>query len=57
MGSEEVTEGDYGAKGDMNLDDNGPPSEFQISSRLINNMFHIILAHNTISKDASYKTI
>lgn len=46
MGGEEVTDDKYGALGDMDLDDNGPPFEFQISNRLINNMFHVVLAHN-----------
>lgn len=57
MGNEAITDGDYGAKGDMTLDDNGPPFEFMISSRMINNMFHVVLAHNKIEKDASYDTI
>ena len=28
-----------------------------ISTKVINNMFHIIMAHNTIRKDASYDVI
>jgi hypothetical protein len=57
MGDEEINGDPYGALGDMELDDNGPPFEFMISNKLINNMFHVLLAHNTIHKRVSYEQI
>jgi hypothetical protein len=57
LGNDEITEGDYGKKGDLQLDDNGDPFQFLMSSSVINNVLQAILGHNTIGKDAPYDMI
>lgn len=57
MGSEEINDAPYGLKGDMQLSDDGPPFEFQISNRLINNMFHVLLAREKVHVRSPYQSI
>lgn len=57
LGDDAVTEGKYAAKGDIQLDDNGAPYQFAMSSFLINNVLEAVLGHNQLSKEASYQTI
>ena len=54
MGDDEIKDGDYGAKGDMTLDDHCAPFQFMVSNKVINNMFAVILTHNQIGIDAPY---
>jgi hypothetical protein len=56
LGDDEVKDGDFGKLGDMNLDDNGAPFQYMVSSFVINNIWEVILGKNQISKSVDYET-
>lgn len=51
---DDIHDGAFGEKGDLTLEDNGSPFQFEISNNMINNMFNIILGQNKINVDCTF---
>lgn len=55
MGDRTIREDNYTKQGNMDINQVHEPAAYQISTRLLNNMFEVVLGSGTISIDISYQ--